>query len=99
MGKVHFPLPSDLSEIIALPNASQLWNATLISEDEVLVLYDEDQPMFEAATDQEMKDFLAGCFLMTFNGAALDPIRQEIASGQGEFGLSTPEWRHELEQG
>jgi len=99
MGKVHFPLPSDLSEIIALLNASQLWNATLISEDEVLVLYDGDQPMFEAATDQEMKDFLAGCFLMTFNGAALDQIRQDIASGQGEFGLSTPEWRHELEQG
>jgi hypothetical protein len=46
-----------------------------------------------------MKDFLAGCFLMTFNGAALDQIRQDIASGQGEFGLSTPEWRHELEQG
>jgi len=34
-----------------------------------------------------------------FNGAALDQIRQDIASGEGEFGLSTPEWRHELEQG
>src|SRR2546423_4141410 len=99
MGKVHFPLPSHMSEIVALLNASQLRNATLLSEDEALVLYDGDQPMFEAATDQEMKDFLAGCFLMTFNGAALDQTRQDIASGEGEFGLSTPEWRHELEQG
>ncbi|HKO23199.1 MAG TPA: hypothetical protein VJY65_00505 [Chloroflexota bacterium] len=97
MGKVRFPLPADIGEIVALLNASQLWNATLSSEDGALVLYDGDQPMFEAATAHQMKDFLAGCFLMTFNGADLDQIRHDIASGQGKFGQSTPEWRHEME--
>lgn len=91
MGKPRFPMPDGIETIVVLLNASQLWNMTVVAEGETYVAYDGDQPMFDASTELELRDFLAGCFLMTFNGASLDQIRGNIASGRGQFGLSTAE--------
>ncbi len=85
-------MPDGIEAIVALLNASRLWNMTVVAEGEAHIAYDGDQPMFEAPTELELRDFLAGCFLMTFNGASLDQIRGNIASGRGQFGLSTAEW-------
>jgi hypothetical protein len=67
MGAPNFDIPQGMQDIIAILNASDLWNVTVVRRDERLYLYDGDQMVFVADTQQETNAFLSGAFLATYN--------------------------------
>ncbi len=81
MGIASFDAPTSVHESISLLNASYLWNLSIVQRSEGLCLYDGDQLMFVADMEQEVKAFLLGAFLATFNGKPLRQITDLIQSG------------------
>jgi sulfur transfer protein SufE len=80
MGKPQFPFPESALEAMRLLNGSesQLWNLCITERDDALYVYDGDQVMFVARTEEEIQGFLSGAFLATFNGKSLDEIRSQV---------------------
>jgi hypothetical protein len=81
MGKPFFEMPSNIEEIVSLLNTSNAWHLSMLREGSRIYLYDGDQPIFLADTEMEAECFLAGCFLMTFEGDSLDAITSRVRSG------------------
>jgi hypothetical protein len=70
MGTPTFPIPSNTSNIADLLNQKD-WSLSIVRRESAIFVLEGDQVQFTATTEQEVKDFLSGIFLVVYEGSPL----------------------------